>query len=97
MIQTLAVPPPQIRPSIEMNPEKKAEDDITTAYVKIINLNNELKKTAAHEKQNKIDDLERTIASIMIKLNRAKLDKLPTNKKKVIKAYKSISDRLKGK
>ena len=40
MIQTLAVPPPQIRPSIEMNPEKKAEDDITTAYVRILNLNN---------------------------------------------------------
>ena len=26
LIETLAVAPPQIRPSIEMNPEKKAED-----------------------------------------------------------------------
>jgi DNA-directed RNA polymerase beta' subunit len=26
IISTLAVAPPQIRPSIEMNPEKKAED-----------------------------------------------------------------------
>jgi DNA-directed RNA polymerase beta' subunit len=26
LISTLAVAPPQIRPSIEMNPEKKAED-----------------------------------------------------------------------
>lgn len=33
----------------------------------------------------------------MIKLNRAKLEKTNINKKKVAKAYKSISDRLKGK
>ena len=43
LITTLAVAPPQIRPSIEMNPEKRAEDDITAAYVRIISLNNELK------------------------------------------------------
>ena len=44
MIQTLAVEPPQIRPSIEMNPEKRAQDDITSAYVRIISINNEFKK-----------------------------------------------------
>ena len=44
MIETLAVAPPQIRPSIEMNPEKKAEDDITSAYVRIVSINSELKK-----------------------------------------------------
>ena len=44
MIETLAVAPPQIRPSIEMNPEKRAEDDITSVYVRIVSLNNELKK-----------------------------------------------------
>lgn len=50
------------------------------------------------EKNIKIDELEKTIASIMIKLNRAKLEKTAgLSKKKVIKAYKSISDRLKGK
>ena len=43
LISTLAVAPPQIRPSIEMNPEKRAEDDITSAYVRIISINNELK------------------------------------------------------
>lgn len=40
MIETLAVAPPQIRPSIEMNPEKRAEDDITSAYVRIVSINN---------------------------------------------------------
>jgi len=40
LISTLAVAPPQIRPSIEMNPEKRAEDDITAAYVRIVSINN---------------------------------------------------------
>ena len=46
IISTLAVAPPQIRPSIEMNPEKKAEDEITSAYVRIVSINNELKSHA---------------------------------------------------
>lgn len=101
MIKTLAIPPPQIRPSIEMNPEKKAEDDITTAYVKIINVNQELEKGSGQsvDRNNKIDELERTIAAIMIKLDRNKLEKSSNSvsKKKAIKNLKSISDRLKGK
>lgn len=41
-----------------MNPQKKAEDDITTAYVRILNLNNQLKKVVSgHEKNIKIDEL----------------------------------------
>ena len=57
MIRTLAVPPPQIRPSIEMNPEKKAEDDITTAYVKILNIKQEIERGTGQsvDRNNKID------------------------------------------
>jgi len=75
MIRTLAVPPPQIRPSIEMNPERKAEDDITSAYVRIIDMNQDIKHDNFQysDKASKIDDLERMIASIMIKLDRHKL------------------------
>lgn len=40
MIQSLAVPPPQIRPSIQMNPQQKAQDDLTSAYIKIVRMNN---------------------------------------------------------
>lgn len=67
--------------------------------MKILKLNNELKKVGQQvDKNSKIDDLEKTVASIMIKLNRAKMEKTTgMGKKKVIKAYKSISDRLKGK
>lgn len=82
-----------------MNPEKKAEDDITSAYLKILKINNQLRdKDYSMQKNSDIDDLEKTIASIMIKLNRAKLEKTGgLGKKKIVKAYKSISDRLKGK
>ncbi len=70
--------------------------------MRIININNELKKPGGSQnfdKQDKIDELERTIASIMIKLNRAKLEKANAlgGKKKNVKSYKSISDRIKGK
>ena len=101
MIRTLAVPPPQIRPSIEMNPERKAEDDITSAYCRIIDMNHDIfhENFQFTDKASKLDDLERMIASIMIKLDRHKLEKTSTttNKKRAIKNIKSISDRLKGK
>ena len=55
LISTLAVAPPQIRPSIEMNPEKRAEDDITAAYVRIVSINNELKgHVESSERSNKV-------------------------------------------
>jgi DNA-directed RNA polymerase beta' subunit len=39
-----------------MNPEKRAEDDITSAYIRIISINNELKKNQiqSSEKSQKI-------------------------------------------
>jgi DNA-directed RNA polymerase II subunit RPB1 len=75
MIETLAVAPPQIRPSIEMNPEKRAEDDITSAYVRVVSLNNELikNKVESSEKAQRIEELERIVASIMVKLERVRM------------------------
>lgn len=75
MIETLAVAPPQIRPSIEMNPEKRAEDDITSAYVRVVSINNELKKNKieSSEKGQKIEEMERVVASIMVKLDRVRM------------------------
>ncbi len=100
MIETLAVAPPQIRPTIEMNPEKRAEDDITIVYEKIISINNELPTTEASNKAFKIQEMERLVASIMIKLDRIKLEGRDVGKgkkKTVVKNIKSISERLKGK
>ena len=44
IISILAISPPQVRPSIELGPEKRAEDDITNAYCRIVVLNNRLKE-----------------------------------------------------
>ncbi len=43
LISILAVAPPQVRPSVELGPEKRAEDDITNAYCRIVALNNQIK------------------------------------------------------
>lgn len=100
LISTLAVAPPQIRPSIEMNPEKRAEDDITAAYVRIVSINNELKgHIETSERSNKIQEMEKIIASIMVKVDRVNLQKPGGGgkKKKTLKAIKSIEERLKSK
>ena len=44
MISTLVVAPPQVRTSVELGPEKRAEDDITNAYARIVELNNQIKQ-----------------------------------------------------
>jgi len=98
IISTLAVAPPQIRPSIEMNPEKKAEDEITSAYVRIVSINNELKShIESSERQNKVSEMEKIIASIMVKVDRVNLQKPGGKKKKAMKKIKSIEERLKSK
>lgn len=100
MIETLAVAPPQIRPSIEMNPEKRAEDDITSAYVRVVSINKEIleKKVDSSEKAQRIEEMERIVASIMVKLDRVRMEKtVGGRKKKVMKQIKSIEERLKSK
>jgi DNA-directed RNA polymerase II subunit RPB1 len=99
LIETLAVAPPQIRPSIEMNPEKKAEDEITSAYVRIVSINNELKsQVEANQRDMKVQEMEKIVASIMVKVDRVNLQKPGGGKKKkVMKKIKSIEERLKSK
>ena len=43
IIESLAVAPPPVRPSVAMSNSARAEDDLTVAYSKIIKTNNELK------------------------------------------------------
>jgi DNA-directed RNA polymerase beta' subunit len=81
-----------------MNPEKRAEDDITAAYVRIVSINNELKgHIESSERSNKIAEMEKIIASIMVKVDRVNLQKPGGKKKKTLKAIKSIEERLKSK
>ena len=39
LISVLAVAPPQLRTSVEIGPQKRAEDDLTHAYSRIVALN----------------------------------------------------------
>ncbi len=75
-----------------MNPEKRAEDDITAAYVRIVSINNELKgHIESSERSNKISEMEKIIASIMVKVDRVNLQRPGAGKKKkTLKAIKSI-------
>lgn len=43
IVSVVPVAPPQIRPPVELGPEKRAEDDITNAYTRIIAYNNQIK------------------------------------------------------
>lgn len=59
MIRSLVVPPPQIRPSIEMNSERKAEDDLTSTYVRILSMNKDIEQGNFQfaDKKSRVDDL----------------------------------------
>lgn len=43
IIRELAVAPPPVRPSVAMTSTQKSEDDLTYAYIKIIQFNNFLR------------------------------------------------------
>jgi DNA-directed RNA polymerase beta' subunit len=82
-----------------MNPEKKAEDEITSAYVRIVSINNELRgNVESSERANKVSEMEKIIASIMVKVDRVNIQKPGLGKKKkAMKKIKSIEERLKSK
>lgn len=77
-----------------MNPEKKAEDDITITYAKIVALNNEAKNCSeTSERALKVVDIERLIASIMVAVDRITINSIQaggTKKKKKSHKIKSI-------
>lgn len=76
LLTQLLVCPPQVRPSIEMNAEKRAEDAITSVYNRVLAFNNELKKPNSRDDYNTkcktISLLEKSVASIMKKADRMK-------------------------
>lgn len=100
LISSLAVAPPQIRPSIEMNPEKRAEDDITLTYARIVALNNEIKECPElSERNSRMLDMEKLIASIMVTVDRMTISSGQVNqgRRKRTHKIKSIEERLKAK
>lgn len=103
ILTQLLVCPPQVRPSIEMNAEKRAEDAITSVYNRILSFNNEIKKPDSKDNYNvrckTVELLEKSVASIMKRAERLKEgeDGVRLKIKQGSKAIKSFEDRLKGK
>ncbi len=90
----MAVAPPQIRPSVEIGPEKRAEDDITNAYSKIVYLNKSIFAGCDNfEKIQNGRDIQRLSASIMVKLDRRYLPVIKDKhygKKNTVRKIKSL-------
>jgi|JI61114C2RNA_FD_contig_51_1328452_length_1897_multi_3_in_0_out_0_2 DNA-directed RNA polymerase beta' subunit len=104
LIYSLLVCPPQLRPVVEMNPEKKAEDSITVFYNYILACSNEVKKNKKdnkelmyNEQRGRIRALEIQVASIMQKVDAKKSTGTRLKVKQNSKEVKSFSERLKGK
>lgn len=103
ILTQLLICPPQVRPSIEMNAEKRAEDAITSVYNRILSFNNELKKPDSRDDYNTkcktVEVLEKSVASIMKRADRLKEGEggVRLKIKQGSKAIKSFEDRLKGK
>ncbi len=98
IISVLAVAPPQIRPSVELGPEKRAEDDITNAYAKIVYLNKTILAGCDNfEKAQYWKDIQKLTASIMVKLDKRYLPVIKDKhygKKNTVRKIKSLEERL---
>ena len=101
LISTLLVPPPQIRTSVELGPEKRAEDNLTHAYRRIIELNNLIKTGVdGYKRSNCVKEIQKLVAAIMMKIDRKYLPAekgFGSKKKKTVMKIKSIEERLTSK
>lgn len=66
IIKSLLVCPPQVRPAIEMNPARVAQDQYTKIYKKIIQRNNEIKACKSAQEQDRLlPELLREVAKLI--------------------------------
>jgi DNA-directed RNA polymerase beta' subunit len=93
LISILAIAPPQVRPSVELGPEKRAEDDITNAYARIVGLNNKIGQLDSYERVVGMKEIQTLIASIMVKLDKRYL---PTIKERTVRKKKTTARKIKS-
>ena len=66
IIKDLLVCPPQVRPAIEMNPARIAQDQYTKLYKKVIQKNNEIKACLSEaERDRHVPELMKEVAKII--------------------------------
>ncbi|EGR29261.1 RNA polymerase domain 2 family protein [Ichthyophthirius multifiliis] len=91
ILSRIFVPPPQVRPFIELQSTFVCQDEMTKCYQKIVKLNQEIKQGNVNEKEHV--ELIQNIVARMIDNQKPKLPSLKIKTKTI----KSFSQRLSGK
>jgi DNA-directed RNA polymerase II subunit RPB1 len=96
--QTLAIPPPAVRPSVKHDSQQRSEDDITHIIVNIIKANKTLQeKIANNANGNVIDDWATVLQYYIATLVDNKIPGVAAVAQRSGRPLKSIKERLNGK
>lgn len=83
---------------MELGPEKRAEDDITNTYARIVGVNSKISQMDSYERALGMREIQTLIASIMVKLDRRYLpsikERTMRKKKTSARKIKSLEERL---
>jgi len=96
--QTLAVPPPAVRPSVKHDAQQRSEDDLTHIIVNIIKANKTLQeKLEQNSNSNVIDDWTTVLQYYVATLVDNKIPGVAAVAQRSGRPLKAIKDRLNGK
>jgi len=96
--QTLAIPPPSVRPSVQHDANQRSEDDLSHIIITIIKANNILKEKIAEKKDpNIIKDWTSLLQYYIATIVDNKIPGCPAVTQRSGRTLKSIKERLVGK
>ncbi len=96
--QTMAVPPPAVRPSVKHDAQQRSEDDLTHILINIIKANKTLQeKIEANSNPNIIDDWTTVLQYYVATLVDNKIPGVAAVAQRSGRPLKAIKDRLNGK
>ena len=96
--QVLAVPPPQVRPSIKHDAQQRSEDDLTHIITNIIKANNTLKEKIQQNSNSVIiDDWSTVLQYYVATLIDNKIPGVASVAQRSGRPLKSLKERLNGK
>jgi DNA-directed RNA polymerase II subunit RPB1 len=96
--QTMAIPPPSVRPSVKQDSQQRSEDDLSHIIVNIIKTNNTLKEKMQQDvASNIIDDWATVLQYYIATLVDNRIPGVASVAQRSGRALKSITERLKGK
>ena len=96
--QTMAIPPPAIRPSVKHDSQQRSEDDLTHIIINIIKANKTLKeKIQQNSNSNIIDDWSTVLQYYVATLIDNKIPGVASVAQRSGRPLKSLKERLNGK